>query len=173
MKTEKILSFLKIISWIVFIGYLMTAGSLLISFVLSFFHPEIASKMYKVNPDIFVLREKSTFVFVCGFSLIIAMVCMFSYFWFLVIKLFDKLNIKNPFSIEIVRHLEKMAYFLLGIFIVSVIAKGYLEGQLNHLVGVELKLGENNILFMAGIIYIISQIFKRGIEIQQENELTV
>jgi hypothetical protein len=28
-------------------------------------------------------------------------------------------------------------------------------------------------LFIAGMIYIISQIFKRGIEIQEENNLTV
>ena len=28
-------------------------------------------------------------------------------------------------------------------------------------------------LFMAGIVYIISQIFKRGIEIEEENQLTV
>lgn len=27
--------------------------------------------------------------------------------------------------------------------------------------------------FMAGIVYIISQIFKRGVELQEENELTV
>jgi len=173
MKTEKMLMFLKIFSWFVFFGYLITAGSLLISFVLSFFNPEIASKMYNVDSNIFILKEKSTFVFVCAFSLIVVMACMISYFWFLVIKLFDKLNLKNPFSMEIAKHLEKMAYYLFGIFIVSVIANGFLEWNFKYFIRVGFRAGHSNFLFMAGIIYIISQIFKRGIEIQQENELTV
>ncbi|MBN2635649.1 MAG: DUF2975 domain-containing protein [Prolixibacteraceae bacterium] len=28
-------------------------------------------------------------------------------------------------------------------------------------------------LFMAGLVFVISQIFKRGVEIQSENDLTV
>ena len=127
MKTQNILFFLKIISWIAFIGYAIVCGSVIFSFVLSFINPEIAKNMYKINPAIFELKEKNTVTFIFGFSLLIALAFMLAYLWFLVIKLFDKL-----------------------------------------------KIGEgNNFLFMAAIVYIISQIFKRGIEMQEENELTV
>jgi hypothetical protein len=36
-------------------------------------------------------------------------------------------------------------------------------------------IGENagEFLFMAGLVFIISPIFKRGVELQSENELTV
>jgi hypothetical protein len=33
--------------------------------------------------------------------------------------------------------------------------------------------GTGEFLFLAGIVFVIAQIFKRGIEIQTENELTV
>ncbi len=37
----------------------------------------------------------------------------------------------------------------------------------------ELDCGSSEFLFMAGIIFIIALIFKRGVEIQSENELTI
>lgn len=173
-QTENILSFLKIISWIAFIGYAIAAGSVVVSFVLSFTHPEIAENMYKVDPDIFALKEKSTFAFICGFSLVIALSCMFAYLWFLVIKLFDKLNLKNPFSLETAKHVEKVACHLLGIWIVSVVAEGYLNRELEGHIQLDFEMGGgSNFLIMAAIVFIISQIFKRGVEIQEENELTV
>jgi hypothetical protein len=64
---------------------------------------------------------------------------------------------------------------LLGVWIVSSIFwKTYIH-YLSEATGI--KLPTNNTgdeyLFMAGMIYIISQVFKRGIEIQEENNLTV
>ncbi|MDX9704737.1 MAG: DUF2975 domain-containing protein [Weeksellaceae bacterium] len=174
MKTQNILFFLKIISWIAFIGYAIVCGSVIFSFVLSFINPEIAKNMYKINPAIFELKEKNTVTFIFGFSLLIALAFMLAYLWFLVIKLFDKLNLKNPFSIETARHLEKTAFHLMGIWVVSLVAKTYLNWQSGDYMQFDFKIGEgNNFLFMAAIVYIISQIFKRGIEMQEENELTV
>lgn len=70
--------------------------------------------------------------------------------------------------------MEKTAFHLMGIWVVSLVAKTYLNWQSGDYMQFDFKIGEgNNFLFMAAIVYIISQIFKRGIEMQEENELTV
>ena len=70
--------------------------------------------------------------------------------------------------------LEKIGYFLISIWIVGTIADNYIQWLAK-------RIGQNiseldidfNYLFIAGIVYIISQVFKRGVEIQTENDLTV
>ena len=75
---------------------------------------------------------------------------------------------------EVAKKLENIAYQLLGIWVVGIMGKVYIE-WLSKNTGVDLNgvsIGDD-FLFIAGIVYIISQIFKRGIEIQEENQLTV
>ena len=43
--------------------------------------------------------------------------------WYIVIELFSKLNLKTPFSIEVVRKLEKISYALIGIWVLSLLAR--------------------------------------------------
>ena len=99
---------------------------------------------------------------------------MHSYVWYRVAGMVTTLNIQESFSRRVAMALEEIGIQLLGICIVSVIAQqsvawiakdsGINVGKLHAI---------NEYLFIAGIVYIISQVFKRGIEIQEENELTV
>ncbi len=76
---------------------------------------------------------------------------------------------------EVEKKLESIAFLLLGVWIVSSIFwKTYIY-YLSQATGIQLQANNSGdeYLFMAGIIYIISQVFKRGIEIQEENQLTV
>jgi hypothetical protein len=64
---------------------------------------------------------------------------------------------------------------LLGVWIVSSIFWKISLYYLSKSTGLQLPTTNSGdeYLFITGIIYIISQIFKRGIEIQEENQLTV
>jgi hypothetical protein len=107
-------------------------------------------------------------------SFIIGLSVMHAYVWYRVVKLLSTLNLNNPFTRKVARALEEIGIQLFGIWVVSVIADQSIHAMAKH-GGIDIgRLHPvHEVLFIAGIVYIISQVFKRGIEIQEENELTV
>ena len=92
---------------------------------------------------------------------------------FTYIKIFSKIKLMNPFKMEIALTIEKISYVLFGIWIVSILSSVNSKWMLKW-TGEYFGNGIlNEYLFMAGLVFIISQIFKRGVELQSENELTV
>ena len=88
-----------------------------------------------------------------------------------------KLNLVKPFSTEMAGLIEKISLEALSIAIVSVIADQYTKRLIQT--GYDVSHIEEYwddiaaFLMMAAIVFVISQIFKKGIEIQNENDLTV
>ena len=100
--------------------------------------------------------------------------------FYLIVKLFadKKLNISQPFSMALRRFILNLAYLALGIGLFShsgfeysvwLTKQGLATADLQslHIAGADVW------LFLAVILYVIVQIVKRGIEIQNENDLTV
>ena len=84
----------------------------------------------------------------------------------------------QPFSKEVGRFMFKISYLCLFIGFISWWGVKYTEWlvkQSVHMPAIEhLRLGGADVwLFMGVVLYVIAQIFKRGIELQSENELTV
>jgi hypothetical protein len=110
-------------------------------------------------------------------SCIVLLALLKAYLFYLVVNLFRKLNFVAPFSTDIAKIIEKISYEAFSIAILSIITKQYVKRLIQN--GYELSDTStywNDIaafLMMAAIVYVISQIFKRGIELQQENDLTV
>ena len=174
-KTETILMVSKILALLGAIGYSILCGSQILTLVASFINPGWAKRTYEVDLNIFSIREQSVWFYVCAMSLVITVSALKAFIWYVVFDLLSKLKLQTPFSMEVEKKLEEVAYLLLGVWIVSqFIWKTYIH-YLSKDTGIELPI--NNIgdeyLFIAGIVYIISQVFKRGIEIQEENQLTV
>jgi membrane-bound metal-dependent hydrolase YbcI (DUF457 family) len=89
-----------------------------------------------------------------------------------------KLDIARPFSKNVGRFLFRISYLSLLIGLFSWVGAKYTEWLVSK--GVKLpdlqylRLGGADVwLFMGVTIFVIAQVFKRGIEIQTENELTV
>jgi hypothetical protein len=172
-KTIQILGVMQILAWLAFIGYAAEAGGLLISFGVSCVNPEASKNLYK-GLDLYELRQFSFFYYALSVSSMVALSIMKSYIWFQVIKILSKMNLMNPFRIEVTHTLERISYVLFGTWIATLFINvltswimkesEVLQGNLNTM---------DEFLFMAGLVYIISQVFKRGVEIQSENELTV
>jgi hypothetical protein len=172
IKTETILVGMQVIAWLAVSGYIVQAGAIIISFAVSCVNPEGAKNLY-MGLNLFHLRESNFTHYVILLAFMVVLLLMKSSVWFLVTTTLRKITIRDPFKIETASTLEKMSYVLFIAWIVSVSGNIYTTWLLK-ITGDVYKIGPaEEFIFMAGIIYIISQIFKRGVEIQSENELTV
>jgi hypothetical protein len=107
-------------------------------------------------------------------SFIIALSVMYLNLWYTVVKLLSKLNLKSPFTYDVSKLLSSIAYGLISIWLVGFIGKNYTD-WVSKAYGSSINVisHTNEFLFAAGIVFIISQIFKHGIEIQEENLQTI
>jgi hypothetical protein len=174
-KTQTILTISKYLAMAGGVWGAVLCGSQLTTLVASFINPEWAKRTYEVDLNLFSIREHGTGFYVCAMCLKIAVSFLKAYIWYMVFMLLSKLTLQTPFSIEVEKKLERIAYLLLAVWIVGACFwKTYIY-YLPKDMGIQLpiSISGDEYLFMAGMIYIISQIFKRGIELQEENQLTV
>ena len=171
-RTEQILTVMRILAWVAFIGYLIGAGAVIISFAVSTISPEAARNLYQ-GMNLYNLRQYNFLNYTASVSFIVALLLMKSYVWFLVIKTLSKVSLMNPFKPEVVYLLEKISYVLFGTWIVGILSSAYIK-WLEKVTGeIHGDWVSGEFIFMAGLVFIISQLFKRGVEIQSENDLTV
>jgi hypothetical protein len=172
--TKSMLAILRILAFAAMIGYIVQAGSQIISFLVSFNNPDATRNVYGVFLDLKAIHNYNATYYWYTMSFIIGLSVMHAYVWYRVVKLLSTLNLNNPFTRKVARALEEIGIQLFGIWVVSVIADQSIHAMAKH-GGIDIgRLHPvHEVLFIAGIVYIISQVFKRGIEIQEENELTV
>jgi hypothetical protein len=100
-----------------------------------------------------------------------------AFLFYEVIKLVGKLDLQKPFSVFVSNQISRIRTVTFAIGVLSIVAtkvvqniseKGFDVNQLN-----EYWTDGSAFIFMAAIIIIIDTIFKRGIELQSENDLTV
>ena len=176
-KTKPILQVLHILSWVIFVGLCVRTGAILVSlFVSLFINTEGAKNLYAgLNLSSLFSYDRVQYSVVV--LLIIFVSVLKAYVFYVVIKIFMKINFVHPFSETVATFISRIGYIALFIGILSMIASSYCDSlekkgvdipDLNHFIGA----GIEHVLF-AGVIVFISQVFKRGIEMQTENELTV
>lgn len=171
-KTGQILEIMYVLAWVAFIGLMIEAGAIVISYVISGANPEAARNLYR-GLDFYPLRQYSFWHYTRSVSFLIAISGLKAFVLFLVIKTLSKVNLMNPFTIEVARIIEKISYVLLAIWIIAILNNAQSSWLLKR-TGIfmeERDTGE--FIFMAGLVFIISQVFRRGVELQSENELTV
>jgi len=173
-KTEKILIVLQVLAWMGVAGYAINFGSQLISFVVSVVYPGASKQIPGVEQNVEGLLNYGSRYYLYAMSFVIVVSAMYVSLWYQVATLLSKLNINSPFTIQVAKKIETIAWQLFSIWLVGFIGGNYIDwlakkmGQPLNILSVG-----NEILFTAGIVYIISQIFKHGIEIQEENLQTI
>ncbi len=179
--TNQILKVLQILSWIIFIGLCIEVGGTVVNtFITLFINPlgvenfwegaGYLSSLYKLDHGHF---------FVISLTMIIVGVLK-AIMFYLIVKLFadNKLNISQPFSMELRRFILNLSYLASGIGLFSHYGYKYSVwltkqgGQTADLQSLHIA-GADVWLFMAVILFVIVHIVKRGIEIQNENDLTI
>ncbi|HEV8513872.1 MAG TPA: DUF2975 domain-containing protein [Cyclobacteriaceae bacterium] len=171
-RTFQILTIMHILAWVAFVGFMIEAGAVLVSYCVSVVNPDAARNLYK-GLDLYSLRQFNGWHYTGSVSFIIALSLMKAYVSFLVIKTLSKVNLMNPFTMEVSKKMEKISYVLFEIWIVSMLKNAHTGWLLKATGGLQGEWVNGDFILMAGLVFVLSQVFKRGVEIQSENELTV
>ena len=83
------------------------------------------------------------------------------------------MDVRHPFTEAVSEQLSKISYVAVSAGLLAYIAQGHTKWLTKSGMDLSENWGSGEFLFLAGIIFIIAQIFKRGIELQTENELTI
>ena len=175
-KNNFIFKFLIIISWIIFVGLCIEAGGLIVNFIFSLANPEVVRNLQQ-KLDLSVMYQRSRMSFFSMYSFILVIALLKAYMFYIVIKLVSKLDLSKPFSSFVSHQITLISYYTLAIGLLSYIARqsaknlshrGYEIDQLN-----QFWVDSQAFILMAAVIYVIAAIFKKGIEIQNETDLTV
>ena len=171
-RTEQILTIMPILAWVAFIGFMIEAGAILFSYVLSSVSPETAKNLYR-GLDLYNLRQFNFWYYTQTVSFMICLSILKSFVSYLVIGALSKFNLKNPFTIEVANKLEKISYYAFGTWLVTMLSNAHAAWLLKITGQLHGNWISGEFIFMVGLVFIVAQVFKRGVEIQSENELTV
>ncbi|GAA4376603.1 DUF2975 domain-containing protein [Hymenobacter koreensis] len=159
--------------WVVFIGLCIQTGAILISFFVSLFiNPSGAQDLY-MGLDLSELSSFSVEHYAGVVSFTVYLLAMKAYMAYLVIQIFRKIDFATPFSPAVALLITKISQAALQAGVVALIAGSYCKWLTKSGVAVPVGWSGGEFLFLAGIIFIIAQVFKRGTDIQSEHELTV
>lgn len=167
---------LHVVAWIIFVGLCIEAGGLIVNFVFSLFKPEAIQNLYQ-KLDLSNMREQSQWAFYSSYSFILVIAILKAYLFYIVVMLMHKMDLSKPFSTFVSEQVAKISYYTFSIGILSYIARESTEKLLHK--GYEVNglhqfwADSQAFLLMSAVIYIIAIIFAKGIEIQNENDLTV
>jgi hypothetical protein len=177
MKNNNFLfKFLTVIAWIIFVGLSIEACALLVNFIFTFFNPALLKNLYQ-KLDLSAMYNRSTATFYSMYTFILVIAFLKAALFYEVIKLVSKLDLNRPFSSFVSKKITTISYITFSIGLISIVAretannlshKGFDINRLN-----EFWVDSQAFILMAAVIYAIAIIFKRGIELQNENDSTI
>jgi hypothetical protein len=177
-KTERLLSIMRVLTWLGFIGLLIDAGTILTIYCIGLFRPS-SLRGPGIRPvfDRFFgsyIQYTTWFDVSVAFLLAFALTVVKAFLFYLLIRILSKVQLRKPFTLEIVRRIEQISLILLVAAAIVLTSDAYI-GYVNNENGKNIPQDGTaaEYLFMAGLIFIISQVLRRGVELQAENDLTV
>ncbi len=176
ISSKMMLKILYVISFTLFIGLCIETGSFISNaiFTLAVNQENAAyfglSNLYAFDPGYYIV-----------ILLLMTIVgCMEAIMFYLIVKILrdEKLIFVQPFNSDMGRFIFNISYLAVGIGVFSFWGVNYIEWLVKQGVKMPdvqtLRLGGADVwLFMGVTLLVIAHIFKRGIEIQTENDLTI
>ena len=167
---------LHVVAYIIFIGLCIEAGGLIVNFFFSLYKPEFVQNLYQ-KLDLTAMYKASKMVFFGIYSFILFISVMKASLFYIVIRLMHKMDLTKPFNTFVSNQILLISYYTLSIGLFSFIARE-LTKNLNHYGFIPDQLNEfwadsQAFIVMGAVVYIIATIFKKGVDIQNENDLTV
>jgi hypothetical protein len=167
---------LHVVAWIIFVGLCIEAGALIVNFVYSLFKPEVVQHLYQ-KLDLSEVYEYNQWIYFGIYSFILFISVLKAFLFYIVIRLLSKLDLLKPFNTYVAGQITNISYYTLSIGLISYMAREVTRSLQHH--GIEIdKLSEfwadsQAYILMAAVVYVIAAIISRGVEIQNENDLTV
>jgi hypothetical protein len=167
---------LYIVAWLIFVGLSIEAGGLIVNFIFSLYKPEFVPNLYQ-KLDLNEMYEDSKLAFFGIYSFILSISILKAWLFYAIIELMHKMDLSKPFNTFVARQISRISYFTLSIGLLSYIARqltkdlmhhGFVTDSLN-----QFWADSQAFILMGAVIYIIATIFRKGVDIQNENDLTV
>jgi len=148
--TQQVLKFLNVLSWIIFVGVCFEAGGFIVNTFYTLVINPVDAKHFWPEVDLSGLYKWDRGYFIIETVLMCFVAILRCWIFWLAL-------LTGMFSFWGAKYVEWFA------------KQGVKMPELQYM-----RIGGADVwLFMGVVLYVISQIFKRGIEIQSENELTV
>lgn len=167
---------LYVVAWLIFIGLSIEAGALLVNFIFSMFNPEVVQNLYQ-KLDLSEMYKESKMVFFGIYSFILCISILKAVMFYTVIRLMHKIDLTKPFNAFVSNQILRISYYAISIGLFSHMARQISKNLMHHgFVTDNLSkfwADSQAFILMGAVIYIIATIFKKGVDLQNENDLTV
>lgn len=165
------------VTWLIFIGLCIEAAGLIVNFFFSLYKPEFVQHLYqKLDLSEIYKSRRISFFGLYGFILAVSILkaCLF----YTVITLMHKMDLKKPFSSFVATQILKISYFTLSVGVLSYLGRQVAKKTMHYSFTITENLNQfwadsEAFILMGAVIYIIATIFRKGMIIQNENDLTV
>ena len=178
-KTKIFLSLLYIIAWIIFVGLSIEAGGFITNSVFVLAQPQAVPYLWQ-QVDLRDLLQYGHGFFFTLVTIISVVTVLKAILFYLIISILHnkQLTLEQPFTFIAQRFIIRIASLSLSIGLFSILGvKGaaWLSGQgvkMPDLQALHLS-GADVWIFMSMALFVVAYIFKKGIELQTEQDLTV
>lgn len=167
---------LHIVAWVIFVGLCIEAGGLIVNFIFSLIRPEFVQNLYQPL-DLTEIYKTNKWPFFGIYSFILSISILKAILFYIVIRLMHKMDLTKPFNTFVSDQILGISYYTLAIGLFSAIARQLTKNLSQH--GFDTNslnqfwADSQAFILMGAVIYIIATIFKKGVDIQNENDLTV
>ena len=164
---------LKGITPVIFIGLCIKTGSLLFSVAVSLFvNPEASRNLY-MGLDLSDLMSFDQMHYIIMVVLLLVLSGLKAWMSLDLVRIMSDLNLEQPFSERVYRFILRIARTAGIAGGLAFVAQKYTEWLTAQGVMIPLEWAAAEILLFAAVLMVIAQVFRRGIDLQQEQSLTV
>lgn len=167
---------LYVVAWLIFVGLSIEAGGLIVNFFFSLFRSEFVQNLYQ-KLDLTAMYNDSKLAFFGVYSFILSVAVLKAILFYIVIRLMHTMDLKKPFSSFVAKQITLLSYYTLFIGLLSLIGRQIVNNLSHHGFATDnlnqFWVDAQAFILMGAVIYIIATIFKKGVDIQNENDLTV
>ncbi|MBK6963196.1 MAG: DUF2975 domain-containing protein [Bacteroidales bacterium] len=167
---------LYIVAWLIFVGLSIETGGLIVNFLFSLFKPGFVPNLYQ-KLDLTEMYKESEMAFFGIYSFILSISILKAFLFYIVIRLMHKMDLTKPFNTFVTNQILQISYYTIAIGLFSYIARQTAKNLMHHgFVTDSLDqfwADSQAFILMGAVIYIIATIFKKGVDLQNEHDLTV
>lgn len=167
---------LLIVAWVIFVGLCVEAGGLIVNFFFALYNPDLVDNLYQ-KLDLAEMYRVSKRAFFGIYSFILALAILKACLFYIVVLLMHKMDLSKPFSPFVSKQITKISYYTLSIGLLAYIGRQFAKNLMHHGSDIgnvnQFWTDSQAFILMGAVTYIIAVIFKKGVAIQNENELTV
>ncbi len=171
-RTKTLLKIMLVLAWIAFIGFMIEAGTILTSYIISCINPEATKKLYN-GMELYNLSQFNPIFYMMAVLFLVVAPVLKSMIALQVIKILSAFNLEHPFTMEVTRRLQRITLFMFWTWVTLFLSNTFRSGVMKIEVSEDKKGNAAELLLLVGLLFVISQVFRRGVEIQSENDLTV